>query len=63
MTLGWTAACAVVVSVALMAIGLWTFAHGGAAGQWVWLAPALWLAAPAERGQLIGNCGSPPFSR
>ncbi|GGO71786.1 hypothetical protein [Nonomuraea cavernae] len=44
-TLGCTAACAVVVCAALMASGWWTFAYGGAAGQLVWLAPALWLAA------------------
>ncbi|MGN9839881.1 hypothetical protein ACTMTI_17320 [Nonomuraea sp. H19] len=43
--LGCGALCALAVSVALMASGWWRFEYGGAAGQLVWLAPALWLAA------------------
>ncbi|MER6946714.1 hypothetical protein ABT294_22040 [Nonomuraea sp. NPDC000554] len=43
--LGCTALCALTVSAALMASGWWTFEYGGLAGQLVWLAPALWLAA------------------
>ncbi|WP_188186714.1 hypothetical protein [Nonomuraea sp. SYSU D8015] len=43
-TLGCAALCALAVSVTLMASNWWTFPYGGAAGQLVWLAPALWLA-------------------
>ncbi|TDC97336.1 hypothetical protein E1292_37275 [Nonomuraea deserti] len=43
--LGCVALSSLAVSSVLMASGWWTFAYGGAAGQLVWLAPSLWLAA------------------
>ncbi|WP_066376145.1 hypothetical protein [Herbidospora mongoliensis] len=44
-TLGSTALSAVTVSSALMLSGWWDFAYSGPAGQLVWLAPSVWLAA------------------
>lgn len=44
-TVGWPAVLALAVAVILAAAGWWPSSHSGPAGQLIWLAPLLWLAA------------------